>query len=297
MLALALVLCIADAEPLAAHPATSSSSPSDPDRVRSAEHTIGSVQILVADASGKARAEVKSFIGKEITAELTRFPALAVLSFGDLRRMLEVESARQLASCDELSASCMAELRNALGVPWGVFVEVDEVEGLISVGVSLVGSDGSALARETVTLAGLAGVDVRAAFRPALRRLVTPLHQAIGAPLPDEEAKKEPPTLAWITAGSGVVVIVVGAAALGVGLQPVFAHGAAHDQLAALRAESGTDGKKTEAALADAASAQAAQAQAADDWADFGQTVVIVGAVGVTVGAALVGGGLLGLAE
>lgn len=286
LLALAFVV----AAPASAAPVSPTTAPT------TASGPVMPVRVLVTDANGNARAEVKSLIAKEITRDLTRYGALEVLAFTDLRRMLEIESARQLASCEGgASTSCVSDLQSALGVPWGVFTDIDEVDGLISVGLSLVGSDGGALARETFTVKTLADVD--GVVAPAVRSLVTPLYRAIGATLPVEVKEPAPRPVAWGLLIGGGTVAAAGLVAVVVGVQPLLAHGAAHDDLAALRASS-ADAETTAKALADSASLQQEQQAARVDWNSWGRIAVVGGATALVVGAsAVTAASIWGLSE
>lgn len=257
-------------------------------------------RVLITEPKGTGGRDVKGFVGREVAAELQRYPSLEILAWGDLRRIMELESARQLTACDDAKMqACLADLQSALGVPWAVFVDVDEVGGLISIGLSLVAADGTALARQSLQVTDVA--TLHDALVPAVRALVTPLHAAVGAPLPTLDVPvvvAEPNPAPWVIAGVGGVVALGGVAALLTGLQPRLAHDSARSEVAALRAGAEDDPSSTSSLLQDAEAAQLRQRSAREAWDDWGQLTAIAGGVAVIVGASAVTGGLVwGLTE
>lgn len=249
---------------------------------------VARARVLVTDAKGSAGRDVKGLVSREVAAHLTQYPAVEALAWSELRRMVELQSERQLTSCDDSSlTACLAELQSALGVPWAIFIDVDEVGGLISVGLTLIAEDHTALAREALTLSDPAQLGT--ALTAPLRRLMTPLHAAIGADLP---ATSAPPT-GLILMGSGAVVVVAGAVVGVVGALPWFAHDAARAQLAGLRAAAIERPEDAPALLDDAKQAQTDQRAALQAWEQYGQLLVVVGAVGVGVGVVVATAGLV----
>lgn len=246
-------------------------------------------RLLVTEAKGSAPADVKNVVTREIATQLTRYPALEVLSFTDLRRVVELEGQRQVANCDDKLSACVADLQSALGVPWAVFVEIDEVGAHLAIGLSIVGSDGTALARETVAVADL--VTAHVALAPVVRRLVTPLHAAVNGEMPAEEAKPEPIAPLALMAGGGVVS-ALGVAGVVVGALPFFAHASAKAELAALRERTAEDTDDAVQLLKEADRVQGEQRAAGEAWQGYGQAAVIVGASAVVVGAAAAAAGV-----
>lgn len=86
----------------------------------------------------------------------------------------------------------------------------------------------------------------------------------------------------WVTAGVGGVAVVAGAALAVVGAQPWFAHGAAHEALAAAQKQGATDGVDE---------LYAAQAQARADWVGWGQASLAAGSAFAAVGVVAAAGG------
>ena len=253
-------------------------------------------RVLVTDAKGGAPRDVKGVVTRELATTLTTYSALEVLAFSDLRHMVELESARQMTACDVAKLqACLADLQSALGVPWAVFVDVDEVGTHTNIGLALVAADGSALARQTVDVADL--TQLSSSLTPAVRRLVTPLYAALNVPLPpdptvvvDDDAGSGVP---FVVAGVGGVVALASGVAVVVGAQPVFAHDAARAELARLRSAAADDPSSTTALLTEAEAQQRAQRDANAAWQAWGQAVVVAGAVGVVVGVAAAAGGVV----
>lgn len=252
-------------------------------------------RLLVTEAKGSAPPDVKNVITREVATQLTRYPALEVLSFTDLRRVVELESQRQVANCDEKLSSCVADLQSALGVPWAVFVEIDEVGTQTAVGLSIVGSDGTALSRETITLADLVSAPVL--LTPVVRRLVTPLHAAVNGEMPAEQTKAEPIAPMALMAGGGIVS-ALGVAGVVVGALPYFGHASAKAELAALRQRAVDDVDNAPSLLKDANEMQGQQRAAREAWQGYGQAAVIVGASAIVVGAGAAAAGVVwGMSE
>ncbi|MDP2345892.1 MAG: hypothetical protein Q8O67_33440 [Deltaproteobacteria bacterium] len=248
----------------------------------------GAAKVLIADPKGSAGLDVKGLVGREVAGALSHYPAVEALAYGDLRRMIELQTEKQLTSCDEVQmTACLADLQSALGVPWAVFVDVDEVGGLISVGVTLVGEDNAALARETLTVTDAA--ELQAELRVPMRRLVTPLHKAIGAEMPIAVAE---PILGPVLMGSGAVVVVVGVVVGVVGAAPWFAHEGARAEIAQLRTNASVNPGDAPALLKEAEQLQVDQRAALLAWDQYGQALVVVGAIGVTLGVGAFVGGL-----
>lgn len=259
-----------------------------------ADAPLVKARLLVTDAKGSAPRDVKGVVTRELATELSTYPSLEVLAYGDLRRMMELESARQLTACDDQKmTACLADLQSALGVPWAVFVDVDEVGTMTNIGLSLVASDSTALSRQSVNVADL--TTLHAALAPAIRALVTPLHAAIDAPLPPDPnaVVAEPSPVPFVVAGAGGLVAVASAVAVVVGAQPYYAHDAARAEVARLRAEANDDPSSTSSLLEQADARQEEQALARADWESWGQVVVVAGAIGVVAGVAAASGGLV----
>ena len=105
------------------------------------------------------------------------------------------------------------------------------------------------------------------------------------APLPELH---QPSPWPWLSGGVGAVLLVGGAGALLVGVQPALTHEASRSDIDDAEARIATD---PAGALVDARSAQAVQAQAGADWGAWGMPLVVTGAALAGLGALGVGSG------
>ena len=257
------------------------------DDVVAADPPPTSARLLVSDPRGGAGPDVKRLVAREVAAGLSQYPAIEALAYSDLRRMIELQGEKQLTSCDEAAmTACLAELQSALGVPWAVFVDVDEVDGFLSIGITLLREDHSALARETLTVGDAA--HLQAELELPLRRLVTPLHAALHIAMPPAA---QPSVLRPALIGSGAVVVVVAVVVGVVGAAPWFAHQGARGELVTLRARAVDAPEQAPALLKEATVIQIDQRAALLAWNQYGQALVLGSAVGITLGVAAAVGG------
>lgn len=157
-------------------------------------------RVLVLDLQGVDVDPAEAGLLRDaITSRLTRFEELDVVAQGELRRLLEVESSRELLGCD--TTACRSEIADALGARYLVVGSLGGLgDGMVLNLTLLRGSSGDAVSRRTIHGATLDDIV----------RQLPPEVDALAAPLVEEPP---PPLLWWSSLGAGA--LGVGALALG----------------------------------------------------------------------------------
>lgn len=245
------------------------------------------VRLLVLELKGNDvdSATVKTLEGI-VTAGLSDYRELDVVSGDDLKNLLRLEAERTTVGCSE-DASCMAEIADALGAQLVVFGTAGRLGGDLVLNLNLF---------DSVKATGLGRVVVQAEdtrriprkLRPRLRDLVGKFYADRGLTLPPyvelppdpEEVTASP--LPWVVAVGGAVAFVTGGVLAAVGAVPLLqVDGAAN------RIREAQDRFAAEpGALDDAKAAQADLAQARGAWNSFGWLAVDAGAALAGVGLA-----------
>lgn len=234
-----------------------------------------SSQVLLTASRGTASHGLRRVVDAELASLLPAIQGLEFITAGDLGRRMSLEGEKERYDCGSDLTACMAEISNALGVPWAVFVDVDALGDTATIAMTLLGADGAAHGRELVRTPA-DGRSMGADLRPAFARLVRPVQEAAGIVVVDQG-----PSLLLI---GGAAAVGAGLVVVGIGAVPALVFAQASSQTAALR-----DDADLEGGLAKARDHQQAQQQAAADWDQWGLPAVIVGAVLVGVGATALG--------
>lgn len=164
----------------------------------------GSVRarVLVLDLQGVDVAPAEAGLLRDaIASRLTRFEELDVVAQSELRRLLEVETSRELLGCD--TTACRSEIADALGAAYLVVGSLGALgDGMVLNLTLLRGSGGDAVSRRTLHGATLDDI---------VGQLPGEV-DALAAPLVAPEA---PSMLWWGSLGAsalGAVVLTVGGA-------------------------------------------------------------------------------------
>lgn len=169
-----------------------------------------------------------------VTSSIAKNTKLDVISGADVRRQMEVEANKELLGCDASSASCLAELANAMGARFIVYGKLGTLDDVVILTLNVFDSEKAQAAGRVVAKdKSLAALAERA--EPAALELVTNVAAGVAegakarvlvldieAPKPGEAAPPATPTatneplpaLFWVGTGvavSGAVVAVVGA--------------------------------------------------------------------------------------
>ena len=186
------------------------------------------LKVLVLDLRSEGEKDTTTRVIRDaVVVELGRDERLEVLSSEDLRRMVTVQSEREVLGCS--AESCLAELGAAMGARYIVHGSVGDLGGTTVVNLNLFDTElNKAVAREN------AEVTNKAALLPAIRAVVERIRARIRPPggaapaqpaapplgtftsKPPTEADHTtttggpPPALPWLAIGGGT--------ALGIGL-------------------------------------------------------------------------------
>ncbi|MCC7073781.1 MAG: hypothetical protein IT383_20900 [Deltaproteobacteria bacterium] len=140
-----------------------------------------------------------------VVAALSEVEGLEHTTQGDLRRLANLEAAKQAMDCSD--ASCLSEIADAMGARGVMFGSVTEVGASLSITLSLFDSRGAAMTRRTVDVRDLE--EARVALRPAVREIVIEAG-LVAPPAPPSASFTAGATLA---AGGGVLLVGGGATA------------------------------------------------------------------------------------
>jgi hypothetical protein len=235
-----------------------------------------SSQVLLTASRGTASYGLRRVVDAELASLLPGIQGLEFITAGDLGRRMSLEGEKERYDCGSDLTACMAEISNALGVPWAVFVDVDALGDTATIAMTLLGADGAAHGRELVR-SPADGRSMGADLRPAFARLILPVQRAAGVVVVVDQG----PSLLFM---GGAAAVGAGLVAVGIGAVPALVFAQASSETASLR-----DDDDLEGGLAKARDHQQAQQQAAADWDQWGLPAVIVGAVLVGVGATALG--------
>ena len=204
--------------------------------------TTERLRLLVLDFSAESDvpAGLVSSVGSLVSAELATYPELDVIANADMRRMVELEGARQQSGCSD--ASCLAEIAGALGARLVVFGSVGKLGTATVVNLNLFDSvTAQSTGREFVQVKDPSELPrvLPGRVRSLLKRtyaeasLALPAEQLISAEVPAPASAERGPLPAILLA-SGVGGVVVGGVLAGVGLWPMFAYGGNVEEFKAL---------------------------------------------------------------
>lgn len=242
----------------------------------------GPPQILVLDLStGNLDPVEVTLLDGLVVQALSRHDALQVLSSRDIQQMVDVEAQKQVLGCD--TESCLAEIAGAMGARYVVYGQVGKLGGVVLLQLNLFDSlEGKSVSREKVEAPDMAVLG--RLVEPTADRLVTRLTgvataDSVAAPAETEGALPA----GWLVAGAGGAGVLVGAAAVGVGLLPVLAHGGVQDELSSI--------SETRANLVEAKALQDEAAGWSSAWSTWGAPLVVVGALITTAGTIAAAGG------
>lgn len=194
--------------------------------------TTQRLRLLVLDftAESDVGAGLVNSIGSLVSAEIATYPDLDVIANADVRRMVELEGARQQSGCSE--ASCLAELAGALGARLVVFGSVGTLGSATVVNLNLFDSvTAQSTGREFVEVKDPS--DLSRVLPRHIRSLLKRTYDAAGLVLPAEKVVMAPVTapatvdrgpLPTILLASGIGGVVVGGVGAVVGLSPWFAY-------------------------------------------------------------------------
>lgn len=169
--------------------------------------------LLLEPASEVVDKPTVNTIANLMLVELSKNSGLDVISANDVKRLAELEGAKQSLGCAD--SSCLAELAGAMGARYVIFGDVGKLGSLIILNLNLFDSSkATAVNRTTVQASGIE--DLPAKLGPAVRELVAPLFGAPENSAPVEVAKTEPsspsPALTWGLIGGGLGVMAGGGA-------------------------------------------------------------------------------------
>lgn len=183
-------------------------------------------------------AKLGEFVGEHVAQQL-KLRGLDVVTNKEIAALLGMERQRQLLGCSEASASCFAELANALGADAVLLGDVARIGARFQVNLKLItATTGKTLALFSETAPSEdALLDVLTAGAARLAA------EATGAS-PPAAAAKAPRVGAWVLVGAGVAVAGAGAVSLAVseGAYQKLQSGTPGDEGAALRASGPTLG-------------------------------------------------------
>lgn len=238
----------------------------------------GPARVLLLDlVSNGVEKDVIKTVESLLAVELSHYEALDVLSSADVRRALELETARQLAGCDE--ESCLEELAGALGADLVVYGDAGKLGSLLVVNLNLF---------DHTTLRSIGRVSVRAStlerlpklLRPKLAELLAPWYASRGLAVERRGVASDegvPPFVPWTVAGAGGALALVGGALAGVGALPWLTFETKANALRSLEGE----GPST---LSQARTLYAEQERARSDWEGWGGPLIVGGAVTLGLG-------------
>ncbi|HEY4220319.1 MAG TPA: hypothetical protein VGO62_03235 [Myxococcota bacterium] len=143
----------------------------------------GRVKVLVLDVKSKdlSASEVETLTSL-ITAQLSRYQQLDVLSSVDIHRLVDLESQKQTVGCD--SGSCLSELAGALGAELVFFGQAGKLGTTVVLTLNVFDAKkNEAVGRQPVEARDIS--QLPDLVGPAIDRMVQPLFQSLrgGAPM------------------------------------------------------------------------------------------------------------------
>jgi TolB-like protein len=175
-----------------------------------------------------------------ITVELDKNQNLKVLAGDDVKKMLDLESQKQAAGCDD-DSSCLAEIAGALGADYVVTGQLGKLDTRLILTLNLFDA-GKKEAINRVTVKADSLDQMPEQVESAVFRLIAPLsgNDASGAGVAvDGEG---PGIMPWILVGSGTGILTVGLISAMVGGLNWMAIGGDREILAGLQTEAETSG-------------------------------------------------------
>lgn len=139
-------------------------------------------------------------------AESMRKDGLVVITSAEIVSLLGQQRQAQLTGCNEGSESCLAELSQALGAELTLVGSVARLDESFEVRLKVVRANSAKVIAET-TVSAKGQTALLPELSAAGHRLAQQLH-------PDAAPKSGSKTLAWLTAGAGLVVAGTGAGLL-----------------------------------------------------------------------------------
>lgn len=239
-------------------------------------------------ADGPVAPGLLSTTGSIVSAELASYPDLDVIANADVRRMIELEGARQLSGCDD--TSCLAELAGALGARLVVFGSVGVLGTSTVVNLNLFDSSTAQSAgREFVELKDPA--ELTRVLPGRVRSLLRRTYADAGLVLPVDSTVTSTTTRSPLPA----VLIVSGAGATVLGAAGVTVALLQYAQYVG-RLEDYKDARSA-ANLDDARSARADAIDGEKAWSSWGIPVAVAGGAVVVAGVVTAIVGTVGLAS
>jgi len=179
---------------------------------------VAAPQVLVLDLQAVAVPPEKAQLLTARIAQSLARNGLDVVTSADLRQLVSLEAERSVNGCDTSSASCIAELANALGTRLVVSGQIGELDkDHLVLQLSLFdSSQGRAVSREEAAGASIAAV--ADAIPATLTRLMAP----IGLPASTTTTAAPPPT----TTKEGSLLVPIGGGVGGLGVLVLAAAGA-----------------------------------------------------------------------
>jgi TolB-like protein len=219
-----------------------------------------------------------------ITVELDKHQSLKVLAGDDVKRMLDLESQKQAAGCDD-DSSCLAEIAGALGADYVVTGQLGKLEKRLILTLNLFDAQKKeAVNRVTVKADTLDGMPEQ--VESAVSRLVDPISPGTGV-----SNEGEPGVLPWVLAGSGAVVMGLGLISGLIGGLNWLAIASDREALQGLQAQAESDGL-TPDLRQDIVTAQDTLEEDVAIWNVFGLPALWGGVAVTAVGAGVLGWGI-----
>ena len=231
---------------------------------------------VVLDLAGEdADVIMRRALSGKIAARLSADPRIEVLSGDDVRGMATLDAERQAAGCDD---SCLSELAGALDARFVVSGSVGRLGAVYIVNLSIFDArEARSIARRTWEAARLEEIVAR--VDGEVDRMLVEL------PLAPRKTEGNGTAIALVIGGGLAVALGAGAAGWGalLGAEQERTRGELDDAARTFRL------RDTEE-LADKNDTYAAAREA---WATYGIPLLAAGAIGATVGAAAITGGIL----
>ena len=253
---------------------------------QSASPDEGPTPILVLDLKASGIEEDQLAVVNDILGQsVSRHAALKVISTEDIRRMVDVDTERQIVGCDD--ASCMSQLAGAFGARYLLYGSVAKLGGLYVVQLTLFDSDkADGLGRVRTETRDLS--ELTSAMDAAVDDVCRPLlGDPIQVPLPATDWST---VGLWTTTGGAVLALLGGGLVIAGALPYARYNDAAAELDQARAAFEGGESAALDRAIA--ARAKADEQQSA--WEGYGlaltSTGIALAAVGVVAASA---GGLL----
>lgn len=288
MLAVVVAALLAVEAPAPSAPSTTDPAPAPAAEAAPAPKARTKLLVLDLQSSDLEPSQRETLTGA-LAARAARFPSLDVISSMDLRQLADLRADQAASGCDDASASCMAELANALGAELVLASRAGKLDAVTVVTLQLFNVHDTA-AEGRASVQGWSLVEVSDKLGLAVDEL---LERATGekpveARAPSYAAAPRPEA----SSALGVGLLVGGGVAAGVGLVagvagavPALLYEGKRQELIKLTAA--FDGSPEQ--LGAAAKLQREANQQRDAYNNLGRFGVITGALLVPLGAAALG--------